>query len=331
MRHVRSFGFISSLVTLLLGVAGNASAVTVAEGEDYTFEIRGLGEAGYVVADEASPRLTGPYLGMARLSARMSYNDLGRIFIQYEAASGQARLLDLLAALHVTDWFHVRFGYFKTPVSVDYNITSAQRPFPARAMLTELTPKRRSGVEAMLKGTFGDVTTNLHVGAFNPRPIGQSVDAEVLLAARGEVKWPVGFGVHVGYSDHFGTVTSEDPADPLYMTEPRLIDFALTFQNTRWFAHTETLLAPHRDDVFAATYAALGYRFGNLRTEPTLEPIIGYDYVVPVSDQAMHRIRGGLNAYLLDYRVVPNLHYELTFDGSGQTGHAVLALLRMSL
>lgn len=262
-----------AIATALLFSAPEAEAMTIAENDELTLELRGLGEAGYIVADNFQSPNTGPYVGMARLAARATYKDLGRLFAQYEASSGQANLLVLLAVLYIT--------------------------------------------------------ANLHAGAFNPRPFGEAAEGAVLLAARGELKWPFGLGLHVGYSDHFGTMDPTTPDDPFFVRQPQLISGAATFQTTHWFAHLEAVVAP---GIWpAGVYAALAYRTGDLKNELSLEPIVGYDYVLPETNTPTHRARAGLNAYLLDYRVVPNIHYEMTINGVGDIGHALLALLRMSL
>lgn len=316
----------------LLIYAPEGQAMTIAENEELTLELRGLGEAGYILADEQHSRDTGPFVGMARLAVRATYHDLGRIFVQYEASSGQANLLDLLAVLYIQDWLHLRLGYFKTPTSADYNVSSAQRPFPDRALITRLTPRRRTGAELFFTAPLAGATANLYAGAFNPRPLGEAADGAVLLAARGEIEWPFGLGLHLGYSDHFDTIERDTPEAAFFVEHPRLISAAATFQTTRWFAHAESVLALTRpaDQVFSGVYAALAYRTGDLQNEVTLEPIVGYDYVLPNEEAGFHRVRAGLNAYLLNYRVVPNVHYEMTIPGEGELAHALLALLRMS-
>ncbi|MFU8805909.1 MAG: hypothetical protein ACNA8W_19000 [Bradymonadaceae bacterium] len=310
-----------------------ARAHTIVETDELSVELRALAEAGYIVADDVHSRSTGPHVGMARLSTRATYNDIGRVFVQYEAASGEARLLDLLGILYITDWFHLRLGYFKTPTSVDYNISTARKPFPTRALVTELTPRRRAGAELLFEAPLGSATGRLHTGVFSPRPLGVPADRRLLLASRAEILWPFGLGLHLGYSDHFDTVDRDEPGEPFFIAQPRLVDIAATFRTTRWWAHVEAVIAPHRDPAYvpAGVYAAVAHRFGDLQTQPTLEPILGYDLVIPDVDLPFHRIRAGVNTYLLDHRVVPNVHYEMTIDADGRLGHAAYALLRVGI
>lgn len=336
MRSFRSLlATLITLATLLIASPG-AWGATLLETDELEIEFRGMVEAGAVWAGEFSSRQSGPRVGLARLSGRATYDDLGRVFVQYEAASGSARLLDALAVLYITDWLHLRLGYFKTPVSADYNVSTARKPFPSRSLVSELTPRRGGGGELFVEAPFAGATTSLYLGAFDPGFLSDAPDGTALLTARAEIKWPMGLGFHLGYSDHFGAADwddSEVATVPFFIDQPRLIDVAATFETTRWFAQAEAVIAPHRAPAFlpAGIYLAAAHRFGDRRQEPTLEPIIGYDFITTDAETSFHRLRAGLNAYLLDFRIVPNLHYELTVDGEGQMGHAVLALLRMGI
>ena len=321
-------------VLLCVAVSQDAGAETVEETEEVTIEFRGLVEAGSVWATDAHGLSTGPRIGMARLAGRATYEDLGRFFVQVDGASGNVGLLDALAVLEIQNWLHLRAGYFKTPTSTDYNISASQKPFPARALVADLTPRRAPGVEVWAQAELGDAVAAIHVGEFLPGFPGEPATSGGLFAARAEVEWPVGLGLHVGYADHFDRLEWPDDEDvPFYVSQPRLVDLAATFSNDDWFGHAEVVMAPHRDPGYApaGVYVAVGHRVGTIAEELTLEPIVGYDLVAVDTEFLFHRVRTGLNAYLLDYRVVPNVHYEMTIGPDSSVEHAVLGLLRIAM
>lgn len=322
------------VIFMSLGITGAATAATVEETEDLAIEFRGILEVGAVGADETHPQVTGPRIGMARLAGRGVYEDLGRFFVQYDASSGDARLLDVLGVLELTDWLNLRLGYFKTPISTDYNISASQKPFPGRALVADLTPRRAAGGELAAELPLGEATTAFHLGIFQPGFPDAPPASGDLYTARAEITWPMGLGLHLGYVDHFDQIEVVDDEDAaFYVEQPRLIDLAATYSDDDWFGHIEAVIAPHRDPGFvpAGVYVAVGHRIGNLEEETTFEPIVGYDFIALDTDFPFHRIRAGMNAYLLDYRVVPNIHYEMNIGADSSVGHAVFGLLRIAM
>lgn len=317
----------------LLG-APPADAVEIHESEEVRIEIRALFEAGWGLASEQSSRVSGPRVGMARLSARAEYFELGRVLVQYEAAPENARLLDALGVLYIFDGLELRLGYFKTPISQDFNISASRKPFPSRAQTADLTPRRKRGSELRYTRSLDTNQLRIGVGLFDLGPL-TAVSTNLLgLTVHGEFELPPGLTFHASYLENFFQPQSPmEPSDelPFYLTQPRLFDLGARYGDENFYAHLEVVFAPVDTLVPTALYAAFGLRLGDYDQEPTLEPIVGYDLRRELNSELSHRVRAGINAYLLDNRFVPNLHYEAQFQSSAPVGHAVFALLRIGI
>ncbi|MBA2664055.1 MAG: hypothetical protein H0U74_17325 [Bradymonadaceae bacterium] len=321
------------LVAATVFPAHQAYAYRVLDDEELRLDIGALAETGWALVTDDHPRDNGPYISMARLNLRADYKGLGRVFLQYEAASGAAQLLDLLTVLNLTSFWQLRAGYFKVPTSEDYVIRSAQKRFPTRSLLAGLVPRRAAGVESSFEHQFGDVTGSLQLGVFSPFGRIVEVGGGQLLSARARVALALGLAIHVGYADRVGESRPVEPTDPFFLRHDRLIDLAAVFESGPYYLHAEVLIPPDRayNGQPAATFVAAAYRFGEIDQGLTIEPVVGHDWVNLVVGGSQHRVRSGLNLYVLDHRLVPALHYEWTRDPAGAIGHAVLAQVRMTL
>lgn len=330
----------SILIVLFLAVVllpSQAWSFQVYEDDTYEFDVGGIARTGYGVATDAHPRLSGPFLNHARLSGRARYKGMGHVFVHLEGASGTVQMLDTIATLEPLDFWQLRAGYFRAAFSEEFLSPLATLRFPDRGLLTSLGPRRHVGVDTTLRAPIGSVTTLWTVGAFNPFGLERQEGGGQLLVGRGQLRLPWGLSFAVAWSEHVGMDRAIEEGDPAVVRHGRLLDVSAVFDNGRTYAHAEAVAAPRHlfDDGFGSgplgVYVAAGHRLGDIATEVTFEPVVSYDFLREGDEtDDLHRVRGGVNVYLLDHRIMPGLFYELVHTAP-TTGHAVLLQLQMVL
>ena len=88
--------------------------------------------------------------------------------IMPDFAGGELRLLDAHADYKFADAFQLRFGKFKTPVSLERLQSASEIAFMERGLVTNLAPTRDFGF--MAYGNLWDDTVEYQLGVFNGNP-----------------------------------------------------------------------------------------------------------------------------------------------------------------
>lgn len=309
-----------------------ASAETILQDERLRLDAGALARAGAGAAfySDDSTADYGTFLQNARLKLAGQYSDYVRMGVQYEAASGNAGLLDGYGEMLAADPIFVRIGRFKMPVSQEALIGGGNLPFMSqtgsRTLLNQFVPVRRVGTEVYGRFDAGPVTIQPEVGLFQPalgtfaEPEGQWAMGRLLVSSE------LGLDVHVGYAGHVFEPNRLEPdhpnnpgTDPLRVVEyDDPLDVAFTYDENRLDLHLEglTVLSPPTDDSVFGGYFHGGYRFGpEGGIQP--KPMVGYDIVE--TGNLTQRISAGLNVHWWNAPVYSTLNYRFQTSDAGGT------------
>jgi hypothetical protein len=341
---------VASIGTMLVGQRAEALQIAEEEGEyELSLTVFGQGEFTMRDAGGSAPLQYGFSVSKARLKSQATWNDVGSLKIQIGGAGGNVVLKDMVATLSIADPVHFRIGRFKTPISAEYNISSADLIMVDRALLRGLIPGRRIGGDVRLMlgdDEQGGVAFTGELGLFNPVNRGIATAQGQLLTARALLELGFGLDIHASYGQVVfdDNTTTSNPAQP-GRPEPfnQTADVALQYNQGRVNAHAEALAvfdAAGTDETPLAFYSHFGYRIG-AEDAINVEPMVGYDYVSdePAITQVggmatriyreTHRMTVGANLYWLDSHLVSTLNYRL--ETRGDVGHAAFLQLQASI
>lgn len=269
------------------------------------------------------------------------------IGIDFRSNNGGPEAKDLWTAWSPNDWFAIKTGQFKVPVSRDRLTSGAKLLFASRPTVAdEFVPGRDIGMMATLRTE--DKRYKMSIGAFNNRGANSVEEDDVgapMVAARLEIM-PFDY-VRNGQGDHRrtrtiavalginGTVARDgapilDGVDPVALHsidgEKYLYGGDLTLKYRGLFLSAELLLA-HFSPETGPSYNAAGALFqGSYYVDSLrLEPALRFEYFNPsdITDEDRERtFTFGLNMYPYrnnDLKFLLNYVYRLPSEG-GLTG-----------
>jgi len=308
-----------------------ASAETILQDDRLRLDAGALARAGTggQFYSDSSPAEYGIFLQNARLKLAGQYSDYVRLGVQYEAAGGNARVLDAFGEMLAADPIFVRVGRFKMPISREALIGGGNLPFmsatASRALLNQFVPVRRVGTEVYGRFDAGPVTIQPEVGLFQPglgtfgEPEGHWAMGRLLVSSE------IGLDVHVAYTGHVfepNRLESGNPNNPgseplrvVQYDDP--VDVAFTYEEGRFDLHLEglTVLSPPTDDSVFGGYVHGGYRFGpEGGIQP--KPLVGYDIVE--SGDLTQRVSAGVNVHWWNAPVYSTLNYRFRTSDNGE-------------
>ncbi len=306
-----------------VSVPASASAFTLLDKEDLTLQLKGWGQGGYaVLIPDTGDTARGAYVGMGRVSLGAQKKDVGRFFLQLEGASGDAKLLDLVAQIDGLPLVHIRAGKFKAPTSLEYLIAGPSHPFVNRALLVGLVPTRHVGAELVTHSGSG---VEGQVGLFRPAGANGPDAGRELLVGRVVSTAVDGLTLHASFTEVLGDEPGAmEPPDGIVHT--RIIDVAVAYADEHLFAHAEVaaVVDSALEENPLGVTAWVGYNFGGAIPP---EVVVGYD-LVQAGDVRDQRARAGLNLYFWGERLVHTWNYELILNDGADAAHAIYGQLQ---
>ncbi len=326
----------------LAAFATPAAAFEVAQEGSWTLHVGGLARLGWeVTADDAGAEQR-PYLQSARLVAGVDHADLGNGFIQIDAASGEARLLDAFVHLRpVGDEIAIRVGVYRLPTTLDFLVGIPAIPFRNRSLIVSRTHPRLLGAELFSDLDFGEFDLVWRVGFF------EATGAERLLLPDGRgnflsahvgPKWDWGLSLHLSYlglvvgdNDLIPDPEFADEPEPPFIqpvTDPHVIDVGIAYRDAIWDLTLEGLVLPNeadQSDVLdwgAYAHVTRNMPIGRFRWAP------GLRYGVLSDDEVLtHRVTVGASFFFAGHNLKLMPNYELIID-DGELAHVGSATLQ---
>jgi len=288
-------------------------------------EVHAWAGAGWVAHTlHTGEQVAGPDVRMARMGARVHYDEQGDIFAQFEAADGTARLLDARVSLEVGRHLELRAGRMKASTSAEYLIPAPIFHHVNRARLVDWVPKRHVGVEAIV--TPFAPGFDVQAALFNVAG-SEPVEGAGMLAV-GRVRFePVhDLQLHLSWTDH---LPGHSP-DPSWQPEhDQLVDGAIELDHDGWMVHLEGLgrFDHAHNGRGVVTFASLAYRFGDDPEGFGVEPVVAIDHIVEeigVTENAA----AGLNLYIHGHKLMQLTELELHKLPDGRTDQGIYVQLR---
>lgn len=304
--------------------------------DELELQVGGLGEVGVSVAEseeETTPAPPATAIRLARLSSSGTWNQYGGLKIQVEGRSGQLELLDLALKATPTNWLEINAGRFKVPVSKEYLIPADEMRFSKRALVRDLAPGRRLGLETAVDTEIGHVGLRAAAGLFQPGP-GLRRNEGQLFVAHAQVEPVHGFEIHAAFAEHvfddntFVDDTVDPPVEHAVFAHDRQLDAAIGYHDEHLHVIGEGLIALDDESgrVPWAAHASGAYRFNV--DGIGLEPALAYD-VLDEEGRLIHRGAAAFNTYWLDTNVMTTVEYEVEVP-DGSLHHLVSLLLQVS-
>lgn len=301
------------------------------------------------LATVEDPTGFGAFLGMARLKAAARLSDITDLTAQVEAASGQARLLDVWLRVGLGDLagggLALRAGQSKVPLSREFLISLPSHPFARRALLVDHVHRRRLGVDLRYDSraaltTGEEVHVIFDVGLYNAGDAQSAADAGGMVVARGELE-VYGFDLHLAWGQQLTRLSTVEDSG----LRTHQLDAALAYDRDGWHLLAEALLTWDRtadlhalgrtpavnDGALLALHTSVGkaLRVPGWQRWVEPEPVLGFDQVDDARSAfgVRRRISAGVDLNMQRGHITPMLHYERAIDLRG-VGHSVFAQLR---
>ena len=314
---------LATLAALLAG-AGSAEAYTLVEDGDLTLQLDAWGRAGYALGTPPGGELDhAHYVTFARLSGKAEWKTWGGLFLQYEGASRNVDLLDLIATINPTEQLTFRMGKFKIPTSMDFLLPGHVIPFANRAMLVGLVPLRHLGVEVEGRATLYGKQATLQLGWFEPtlNELSRLPDEQGYYAsARAALALDEALTLHLAWVDLVLANNAPrqalnplgEPARPIPLDQR--VDVAVTYIKDNTTVFVEGLASFDAEDEVTplAGYVHAFHTFGLEGTDGhALEPGARYG-LVRRDGGVTHRATLGLTYYIRGVRLFARTNYEVT-------------------
>ena len=316
------------LVLFFLSTFGKAYSFPVASNKQLTLDLGGWAQGGLVATAANNNHNIETYLGMARVSALARYQNLGQAFVQLEALSGTAELLDVIGEVYPLEDLIFRAGYFRTPLSFDQLIGAPFTPFVNRGWVVQrgFAATRRTGTELEYTQSLGSMRLRTRVGLFGPTAderelLGQGELGQAL-SLNANLALTPGLEIHLSYYDQLlgknqlgGPRNPGDPQRPIRFDQ--LLDVALSFKQEGWTLIAEALGifdALESKTPFSA-YVMLLKSFPFQSGKRAWEPGVRYD-IARLANAIEHRFTLGLNLYLIGDFLNLSLNEEISHENN---------------
>jgi len=320
----------SSAALGLMLSASSAHAYTAYDNDALKLSVIGLGEGGFesTSAVAAGENGTEPYLWLALLGAKASYEDVVVGGVLYQFAKGRADLLDAYLKVKPTSFLSFQAGRFKTPVSLEFNIPAGSLVFHRRASLSKIVPLRASGLNANASYTLGGVKLGLDLGGWlgNGVDLDSGVDTGVMATARASAAFPIGLRLHAAVADHFFSSQSVMHDDATH--QEAVLDLAAAWAQGGWSAHAEgaVVLSEQEGPRPYGLYGYVAHKW-DLGEWPDIEPAVAYDQI-RTGDAVGHFGTVAVNAYFMGNDLVASVDYQGGRQ-AGETSHTGFARLQL--
>ncbi len=315
MRKLATFVIFCSTFALALPAF---AAKPVYQGDGTSVSVLGLTRVGYRVTETDGAWAGQTFLRFGRIGTVVQIDDIGRAKVVGEFAGG-ASMLDVIGELTLFNPLTIRAGFYKSPLSLEFDTAPNAIPFVGRtALLGRIAPARLAGSELELNIGDSDLSVEGRLGIWNPAPLplredryaGQYIIPKLGLHIGG-------FGqIHVAYLEH---VFAENPTVPANRPAPydRQVDFGVWIEpGTHFRMIAEGLVAfegPFGDEAYGAHVQAL-YRIGDWENDFVYAPALAYDFVDDAQDGEEHTVRAGLNVHISQFALVTGFYYGALYN-----------------
>lgn len=295
-------------------------------------ELHMWARAGYEIRLSDADVEHGPYLGMARLKARLDHQDRYGVYMHISGDGGQLRILDAEAHATLAPGVKIAAGRMKAPISHDFGVPVERMLLPTRALLVRLAPNRAVG--AQLTGTreLGHLGARARVALMDPLRVDVEDLGGAQLVLQGDLHWDNGLFLHGA-----GAVWIHEKAalerDGVEDVMNETLDVAVGFDDDDWTLHAEGLLARPLTDAgweMGGTLMA-GHRMEvDHEHHLTLEPVLAVD-LRDLAEGSNVRGSAGINLHEDGWHLLQTLAYEVEHTTDQPLEHRIVVQIQAGL